>query len=171
MIWGELLDMATTLRRGTAPPIRAPLVTLFGLGILMLAKSRCGSHISVTDCGRYEPTAPATLRPTSCEERRSMPPKVPLCLFVLGPASGVSPPRGDEPVLLLGEYSLLSMLRDRDQRFARGVSGVSGSATADPPALAAGALTRRKMWTVSEVDETHSKVELRLNDMLYMVEG
>src|SRR4051812_11038462 len=100
-----------------------------------------------------------------------MPPKVPLCLLVLGPASGVSPPRGDEPVLLLGEYSLLSMLRDRDQRFARGVSGVSESATADPPALAAAALTRRKMWTVSEVEETHSKVELRLNDMLYMVDG
>ena len=29
----------------------------------------------------------------------------------------------------------------------------------------------RKIWIVSEVEETHSKVELRLKDILYMVEG
>jgi hypothetical protein len=100
--------------------------------------------------------------------------KVPLCLLaaaeppaplLLGPPSGVSLPRGDEPSLLLvGEYSMLSMLRDRDQRLARGA--LSDSVRAFAAELAVVALTSRKMWTVSVVDETHSRVELRLNAML-----
>jgi hypothetical protein len=102
-------------------------------------------------------------------------PKVPLCLFcaedgVLGPASGISSLRG-EPALLLGESSVLSMLLDRDQRLVREVPGASESGETGPPILASCLLIRRKMWTVSVADETHSKVELRLNDMQLMVDG
>jgi hypothetical protein len=58
------------------------------------------------------------------------------------------------------------MLRARDQRFVRGELGASEPA----PVLLLG-LARRKMCIVSEADDTQSRVEVRLNDMLYMVEG
>ena len=41
----------------------------------------------------------------------------------------------------------------------------------DPGRLVDAGGPSRKICTVSVVDETQSKVELRLNDMLYIVEG
>ncbi len=78
--------MATTLRNGAlldAPPT--------DLGILIQAKSRVGSHISVTAFGKYPPRVADKLLPTVCEDRRIMPANVPLCFREVGEVAGLPP--------------------------------------------------------------------------------
>lgn len=109
MTCGLLLLMATTLLRGPLGNRRLegaePGTPLFGagadelLGILMKAKSRRGSHISVTVCGRYDPTTPATLRPINCEDRRSMLLKEPLCRRSAGAVEALEPLLLDDPAI------------------------------------------------------------------------
>ena len=71
--------MATTLLSGAVEPMTPPCADGGALGIFNHAKSRAGSHISDTADGRYAPTEAATVVPTFCEVRRSMPISVPLC--------------------------------------------------------------------------------------------
>jgi hypothetical protein len=62
---------------------------------------------------------------------------------------------GEVPAV--GDSTPLSKLRDRFHLSFKDF-GESGNAVPGTP--------KRKMWTVSVVDETQSRVELKLNDML-----
>jgi hypothetical protein len=70
----------------------------------MKAKSLIGSHISVTACGKYPPTTPATLFPMICDDLLIMLPKVPEDFRAAG-ISGLSLP-GDVPAV--GDSAALS---------------------------------------------------------------
>jgi hypothetical protein len=81
-------------------------------------------------------------------------PKVPVALRAAAGVSVLSLP-GDVPAV--GDSAPLSKLRDRLHLSFKDL-GESGKTGPGPP--------KRKIWTVSVVDETQSRVELRLNDML-----
>ena len=81
-------------------------------------------------------------------------PIVPLGLRVMVGGSAESLP-GEVPVV--GDSAPLSKLRDL-LHLSFNDFGESGKTSAAPPS--------RKMWTVSVVDDTQRRVELRLKDML-----
>lgn len=81
-------------------------------------------------------------------------PIVPLVLRVMVGVSAESLP-GEVPVV--GDSAPLSKLRDL-LHLSLNDFGESGKTSAAPPS--------RKMWTVSVVDDTQRRVELRLKDML-----
>jgi hypothetical protein len=156
MTCGVLLLIATTLRNefGAAPAD--------GLGSLIHAKSRVGSHISATPFGRYPPIVVARLVPTFWEVRRIRPMKVPFGFRAAtdDDTSGSSPsssPFVGESLLWL-KRRLLKKLGD-----VLGDEGSSGKVGLCGPSL--------KMWMVSVADDTHNSVEVTLNDMLNIREG
>ena len=93
MTCGVLLLIATTLRKkfGEAPAE--------GLGSLIHAKSRAGSHISATPFGRYPPIVVAKLVPTVWDVRRIRPIKLPFGFRAAteDEGSGSSPSSASQP--------------------------------------------------------------------------
>lgn len=154
MTWGPLLLSATTVRTGVAEE----LVDV--LGTFTHAKSREGSQISATALGRYPPTVAAKLFPTFCDVLRIMLANVGLACFR----------SGAEMSAVLSSYSysdgsswlLLLLLRSRDED-----GGLTELEAPDTLLLrlALGAPSL-KMCTVSVADDTQSRVEVELKDML-----
>ena len=145
---------ATTVRIG---PVDEPVVER---GTLTHAKSREGSQICDTVLGRYPPTVAANDLPTVCDVRRIMLANVGFMGFRSGP----------ELSAMLSSYSsgtsslarlLLRPLEDG------GLPGI------DDTLFVRAALggPSRKMWTVSVAEDTHSRVEVELKDMLYILAG
>lgn len=96
--------------------------------------------------------------------------KEPLCLrwpalLLPSPVPVLSAPSllGESAALFPGD-SESSWLRARDHLSCRGEVGDSIGAPAG--VVLPGGAPRRKMWTVSDVEEMQRRVELRLNDML-----
>lgn len=87
-------------------------------------------------------------------------PNVPLGFRDVAIDSVISLPGEVPPV---GDSLPSSKLRERPQR--------SLGETGDPGLLVEAGPPKRNMWTVSVVEDTHNNVELRLNDMLYIVDG
>lgn len=142
--------MATTLLIGPAPGL--PAGPWLDRGSLIQAKSRAGSHISLTPLGRYPPTLAATAPPTFWEVRRIMPIKVPLC-FLAEESEPASPPVSSsscECAYALGgeEWSRAGGEYDEDP-------------SDDGPCL-----VNLKIWTVSVDEDTHRSVDVVLKDML-----
>lgn len=142
-------------------------------GILTQAKSRAGSHISVTELGRYPPTRAARDRPTFCEVRRIMLASV----WEVGRDGGEGSLVGVPKSSLLGE-GLLSRFDPKDS--PRGLGGCSASIGLDGSEL--GELwpwglkgdcwaMRRKMWMVSVALDTARRDDVELNDMQYIWAG
>lgn len=119
----------------------------------------------------------------SCDDRLNILLNVPLCRRSGAPFLTVSlvRPMISAASSLAGEAFPLSLLRDRSEapRPRGGKEGSGGivlpSSAPSPADLSLGewrtcsgdlAGLRRNMWTVSEVEETQSRVELRLKDML-----
>lgn len=148
--------MATTLLKETV------VDEVFAFGILIQAKSRAGSHISVTPFGKYPPMVVARLVPTFCEVRRIRPMKVPFGFLALtedaSSESFISSPgsTGD---------SLPWLQRRLSKKPGDLLGGDTGSTNGEVcgPSL--------KIWTVSVADETQRRVEVTLNDILKIREG
>ena len=148
---GVLLLMATTL-------LNEPEVgEVLAFGILIQAKSRAGSHISVTPFGRYPPMVVARLVPTFCEVRRIRPIKVPFAFLAVTDVGNSESFRSSlgsagEPL-----PSLHRLLLKKPTELSGDGTGSCG------PNL--------KIWMVSVADETQRSVEVTLNDMLKIREG
>jgi hypothetical protein len=129
-------------------------------GILTQAKSREGSQISATALGRYPPTVAAKDLPTVCDVRRIKLPKVGFIAF----RSGV-----ETSAVLAPNSSDVSSLAKLLFRLCEEPVGRVGPD--DTLLLLLLGAPKRKMWTVSVADETLSKVDVELNDMLYIFAG
>ena len=129
-------------------------------GILTQAKSRDGPHISATALGRYPPTVAANDFPTVCDVRRIKLPNVGLMAFRSGDViSAVLVPNSSS-------VSWLARLLLRAWDAPMGLLGPEETLLL----LLLGA-PKRKMWTVSVADDTLSKVDVELKDMLYILAG
>lgn len=151
-----LLLIATTLRKkfGEAPAE--------GLGSLIHAKSRAGSHISATPLGRYPPIVVARLVPTVWDVRRIRPIKLPFGLRAATEDEG----SGSSPSSASSIGKSLLWLKRRLLKKLGDVSGEDGSSDIDGrcgPSL--------NICMVSVADDTHSKVDVTLNDMLNIRDG
>lgn len=156
MTCGVVLLIATTL-------LNEPDVgDVLALGILIQAKSRAGSHISVTPLGKYPPTAVARLDPTFCEVRRIKPMNVPFGL--LSPTEVGIP---DSSISSLGSTG--DSLPSLHRRFLKNPSSLPGDEVES--ALGGDWGPNLKIWMVSVADETHSRVDVILKDMLKIREG
>lgn len=129
-------------------------------GILTHAKSREGSQISATALGKYPPTVAAKDFPTVCDVRRIKLPKVGL----MGFRSGV-----DTSAMLAPNSSAVSWLVRLPLRAWDAPMGLLGPE--DTLLLLLLGAPKRKMWTVSVADDTLSKVDVELKDMLYILAG
>jgi hypothetical protein len=154
MICGPLLLSATTFLTG-------PDEELLGdRGILTQAKSREGSQISDTALGKYPPTVAAKDFPTVCDVRRIMLAKVGLIAFRSGDATSA---------VLLPNSSSSSWLARLLLRWCDAAIGFVGPE--DTLLLLLFGAPKRKMWTVSVAEDTLSRVDVELKDMLYILAG
>ena len=158
MTSGLLLLIATTLFRGAVELKTPPCADGGAFGILSHAKSRAGSHISDTADGRYAPTEAATVVPTFCEVRLIIPMSVPLGLRAL--AETVL-----EPLLVDFERSSWESLPPGLILRSRCLGDVE-SVEASSPFRDGGDALSLKICTVSVADDTHSKDDVILKDML-----
>lgn len=129
-------------------------------GILTQAKSREGSHISATALGKYPPTVAANDFPTVWDVRRIRLPSVGFNAFRSGT---------DTSAVLVPNSSDASSLADILFAWLGEPMGRVGPE--DTLLLLLLGVPKRKICTVSVAEETLSKVDVELNDMLYILAG
>jgi hypothetical protein len=125
------------------------------VGSFTNAKSRAGSHISVTAVGKYPPTRPATLRPNVCEDRRI---KFLIAPFLVLPSIIAS---NMPPFIPGGELESEPIEEEKLFRLSSPEGDINGSSASDI----------LNIWTVSVAELTQRSVDMTLKVIEYILEG